>query len=330
MKSKVWIPITIILVVVLAYLLYRNSKGARAPPPPMVKSVAPGEVIVLREGNTNTTETYMSMPYQDYCFNENQPEWCKSVDKTAEMNYVYDLDGGSMDLNGQMKTTFNGETGLCADGTRDCIYTEQLDENRVLRSIMNDKGEHMIKKLVEDLWSGKLVIPDEVIRQYREMIIKKGDRFYLKRGDKVLEIISGNVQSPIVTDTTFQLPGGMVLFTMIMYYKVNDLPKPTIQPELRSEKTMGRVIGEFMQSLEQAGAQQSRPPPEAGGVRPSVNREILMAGPPEAGGVRPSVNREIRMAGPAYNLLGVEPTVKKRQNKYNKTGPSSKKTTIFT
>ena len=282
MKSSVWIIITIIAVVVLAYFLYRNSKEARAPPMApsmaMAPSVVPEDVIELSEGNTNTTETYISMPYQDYCFNENQPEWCKSVDKNAEMIYVYDPVGGSINSSGNLITTFNGETGLCADGTRDCIYTEDVDDKRMVRGINNAKMGSMFKQVMDDLWSGKLVIPEDYAKDIRESVFMKEGKFYMKRGDKVLELISGNVQSPKFTDRTFELPSGALLFIMLMYYKVNNLPKPTVNPKFKSQKTMGRVLKEFRQALKQADPKRTGPP-EAGGVRPTVNRETQSVGP---------------------------------------------------
>jgi len=65
---------------------------------------------------------------------------------------------------------------------------------------------------------------------------------------------------------------------MLMYYKVNNLPKPTVNPKFKSEKTMGRVLNEFRQALKRADPKRTGPP-EAGGVRPTVNRETQSVGP---------------------------------------------------
>jgi len=279
--ALIFIIAAVVTIIVFGIRSYKAGKAAReaARAAQVAPSVVPEDVIVLSEGNTNTTETYISMPYQDYCFTENQPEWCKSVDKNAEMIYVYDPVGGSINSSGNLITTFNGETGLCADGTRDCIYTEDVDDKRMVRGINNAKMGSMFKQVVDDLWSGKLVIPEDYAKDIRESVFMKEGKFYMKRGDTVLELISGNVQSPKFTDRTFQVPSGALLFIMLMYYKVNDLPKPTVNPKFKSQKTMGRVLNEFRQALKRADPKRTGPSQSVGPVVLPVHVASKMTGP---------------------------------------------------
>jgi hypothetical protein len=68
---------------------------------------------------------------------------------------------------------------LCSDGTRDCIYTEVYDSARMLTHIVNEKGEHMVDKFVDDLWSGKLQFSDENIEEFKKMVTFEDGKLYM-------------------------------------------------------------------------------------------------------------------------------------------------------
>ncbi len=117
-------------------------------------------IVITDEGSTFETQssgtgTYIAMPRQGKCRGrESDPSWCGDITPTTEMNYVFDPVGGSVGTNGEFETTFNFETNMCADGTRDCVYVEKFDENRKIIGITNSKGEDFIQKFIDDIYSG--------------------------------------------------------------------------------------------------------------------------------------------------------------------------------
>ena len=202
------------------------------------------------------------MPLAQNCFGGNSdPSFCSDITPTTEMKYVLDITGGSIDNTGDFKTSFNTETNLCADGTRDCVYEEQFDENRKLIGIKNSRGEDFIQKFTDGIYSGALDIDtnvpagDDIEINLREMF-KSMTNFDTTTGKLLVndmsweglsgaqnpvEIIPGNTGDDTVIDGKVKMPVGQMIMLIIMNYYVNDLPKPTIKLDLSSEETYGQI-----------------------------------------------------------------------------------------
>ena len=222
-----------------------------APMGPAPMGPAPmGDKIVITDKGTKI-ETYIEFPFP-YCMDgKNDPEYCKTIDKNTEMNYVYDIKGGSIDDGGNLQTTYDPVTRVCSDGTSDCVFTENFDEERKLISITNDKGEDFIQKFTDDVWSDKLKMNKVVSSpQFKNMIEFNRDtgEMFIIRGGKRVKIIPGNTQfEPDMSEDMSEMRvsvGAMIMY-IIFYYYGNDLPKPTIKLDLKSEKTLGELYLEF-------------------------------------------------------------------------------------
>jgi hypothetical protein len=246
----IWILLAIIMIVVLAgggYFAYtkygkKDSAASVNPGPgPVGDTITIGTGAVTKSGGS-TTETYLDMPLTSYCSEPSRPAWC-NLTPTSEMQYVYDPVGGSTTDVGGFKTTFDNNTGLCSDGTRDCIYTEVYDSARILTQIVNEKGEHMIEKFVTDLWSGKLQFSDTNRDLFKKIVTFENDKLYMlmEDGTTKLQIVPGSKFGP-TADGKMTVTPGMIILWVSLYYKFNNKTKPFIKFDLKSEKPMGEIL----------------------------------------------------------------------------------------
>ena len=245
-----WIPLVIIVILVLvlgggyfAYTKYgkKDSAAPAAPAGPAGDTITLGTDGVTKSGGS-TTETYLTMPLTAYCSQPSKPSWC-NLTPTSEMQYVYDPVGGGTTAQGGFTTTFDNNTGLCSDGTRDCIYTEVYDSARMLTNIVNEKGEHMIEKFVDDLWSGKLQFSDENKEQFKKIITFEDGKLYMlmEDGTTKLQIVPGGKFGP-TTDGKMNVTPGMIVLWVSLYYKFHNKTKPFIELNLKSEKPIGEIL----------------------------------------------------------------------------------------
>ena len=258
----------VILLGALVYYYLRNKKEEPSPGPSPGPSTGGDEIIITNEGSkfgtpNSGTETYITMPHQQKCSGlESDPSWCSAITPTTEMNYVFDAVGGSLASNGDFETTFNFETNMCADGTRDCVYVEKFDENRKIIGITNSKGEDFIQKFIDDIYSGTVDFNvtrningvNQNLKDFLKIFInfdtttgKLSITFPDTVGSQVrkspMEIIPGNtlgINDNIADDKMILAVGQMIVF-IIFYYYANDLPKPTIKLNLSSEETYGQI-----------------------------------------------------------------------------------------
>ena len=254
----IWILLAIIVIVVLAggaYFAYTKygkkdsaTSGNLGPtsgnlgPGPVGDTITIGTDGVTRSG-VSTTETYIDMPLTSYCSQPSRPAWC-NLTPTSEMQYVYDPVGGSTTDVGGFKTTFDNNTGLCSDGTRDCIYTEVYDSARILTKIVNEKGEYMIEKFVDDLWSGKLQFSDTTIDLFKKIVRFENGKLYMlmdEDGTSKLQIVPGS-NMEATADGKITLTPGMIILWVSLYYKFNNKTKPFIELNLKSEKPVGEIL----------------------------------------------------------------------------------------
>lgn len=254
----IWILLAIIVIVVLAggaYFAYTKygkkdsaTSGNLGPtsgnlgPGPVGDTITIGTDGVTRSGGS-TTETYIDMPLTSYCSQPSRPAWC-NLTPTSEMQYVYDPVGGSTTDVGGFKTTFDNNTGLCSDGTRDCIYTEVYDSARILTKIVNEKGEYMIEKFVDDLWSGKLQFSDTTIDLFKKIVRFENGKLYMlmdEDGTSKLQIVPGS-NMEATADGKITLTPGMIILWVSLYYKFNNKTKPFIELNLKSEKPVGEIL----------------------------------------------------------------------------------------
>ena len=308
MYGYVAIVALLILIGVLVYFYFKNKKEDDKDPSPSSE----GDVIIITdEGSTfetqsSGTETYIAMPHQKKCRGrESDPSWCGDITPATEMNYVFDPVGGSLGGSGNFETTFNYETNMCADGTRDCVYEEKFDENRKIIGITNSKGEDFIQKFIDDIYSG--TVDFNVTRQMNggeepqnlKDFMKNMIRFDTTTGKlsmsvpyrtpPTIEIIPGNTtmdDDPV--DGKFKMAVGQMIMFIIFYYYANDLPKPTIKLDLSSEETYGQIYQDILDTR--------LPPIES--PAPSTESDVEL--PPAQTREEKAIEQAIERVGTAY------------------------------
>jgi hypothetical protein len=249
----IWILLAFVFFVMLAgggYFAYTkyvkkdssDSSDSSDSTGPVGDTITLGTDGVTRSGGS-TTETYLDMPLTAYCSHSSgNPDWC-NLTPTSEMQYVYDPVGGGTTAQGGFTTTFDNNTGLCSDGTRDCIYTEVYDSARMLTDIVNEKGEHMIEKFVDDLWSDRLQFSDENKELFKQIITFEDGKLYMlmEDGTTKLQIVPGGKFGP-TTDGKMHMTPGMIVLWVSLYYKFHNKTKPFIELNLKSEKPIGEFL----------------------------------------------------------------------------------------
>lgn len=254
--------IAVVLVLVLAYFLYRNyidnsTLGPAGPGPSGPSQSPPDSIIITNEGTrfATGTETYISMPDYSCQYDVNVPSWCANIGPTNEIRYVYDPINGGINETGSFITTFNNQTNLCSDDTSDCIYTEKFNDERILIGIFNSKGENYIEKLTTDLWSNKIIPSPQTIESWMKSVaVENGVLYYLLTPDRRLKVIPGG--SLFISDfdensTEIRLPIGQVITVLLLYYKFSNKPAPIININMKSDMSLGDSYAEYKRNRPQ-------------------------------------------------------------------------------
>lgn len=216
------------------------GSGSSVGPGPGTKQPIKGDTIIITDDGTKL-ETYIETPVKR-CFSGTD-EMCDKIDSKTEMSYVYDIKGGSFDQ-GNAVTSYDHDTHLCGDGTVDCIYEEKYDDNRKIIGITNKKGEDYIQGIVDDVWSGKLVMDDNTKNFIKKTIHfdrASGKMYLINNSGEKVKVIPGLMVGLHVGNDDLKIPVGIMIMYIIMYYKINDLPKPTIKLDFKSENTLGQI-----------------------------------------------------------------------------------------
>ena len=211
---------------------------------------AQGDVVTISDsGVTSTTETYLAAPRLDHCANElrggdpSAHEWCDSdMSASTEMNYAYDPVGGTLSVGGRFTTTFDGNTGLCSDETKDCIFEENYDSDRKLVGITNEDGENLINKFADDLWSGRIEFTDAAKEDFNKAVTFENNKLHTKNRVCSGEGDEENCDEVLDEITAKNTPPGIIVLMTLFWYNANDKPQPTIKFDIKSEKTLGQMV----------------------------------------------------------------------------------------
>ena len=182
-----------------------------------------GEVIVI-----GGTEGYISMPDTD------------KVPTSVSEYTVIAYDPDSTSLNSASSWEENKE---CPGGGHDCLYIERVENGRVT-AITDKDGNDFLQKFVDDLYAGKLDKLDKMIAEDYENM-KKTNK--LSEDNKLM----GNLGGKWITlepGTTYEyenekggkqeinMPIGQYLAILMVMYKAEGKPKPTIKIDMPAVK----------------------------------------------------------------------------------------------
>jgi hypothetical protein len=268
--TAVFVMLLILFVVVggVAYYYFTQGGDEQSIGPTAPGPSGKSDVIVITENGSSRTESYIEMPILYKCNprHSDRPSWCADITPETEMKYVYDPVGGGMDSTGSFTTTFNTQDNVCSDGTQDCIFEEKFDSERKMIGITNAKGEDFIKKLIDDVWSNRVSFDKiitvngsetsakEMMQQYFDFNRETG-KLRMTTSDGTIELIPGNVAVNGADLDKAMIPVGQMIMFIIFYYYSNNLPKPIIKLDLKSEKTLGEVFEEIRLATQATGPQ---------------------------------------------------------------------------
>ena len=216
-RTQVMVVAALIILVLLFVLFNRN-----------------GASIIVGADGLVRREKYIKA--ENSCSYRNSPAWCPD-----EFSIAYSANASS-----DSDTSFySDETGLCSDGTRDCIYTERYNNNRVLQGIFNNKDEELAKKFLDDVYSGKIQFSDTAIQHFKDDVkFENGTMKIRNRGTwytAQVGIKSHEQQRRLMEENNiFVMPPSVFISFISVYFKSNNLPKPTVAYELKSEMNMNQ------------------------------------------------------------------------------------------
>ena len=214
------IVVAVLIILVLLFVLFNRS----------------GALVVVGANGIVRKEKYIKP--ENLCYQRTAPTWCPD-----EYSMAYSSDASSFSDN----SFYNAETGMCSDGTRDCIYTEKYNDNRVLQGVFNSKNEELSKKFLDDVYSGKVTLSDYEMAMFRDnakfengtMKIRNqgGTTWYTMR---VGTTSAEEVDRLMSENNILVVPPSMFIMYVAAYFKSKNLPKPTIKYELKSEMNMNQ------------------------------------------------------------------------------------------
>lgn len=224
----IWILLAFVFFVVLAgggYFAYtKYGKKDSADSSDSSDSTGPaGSTLEVTEDGASVTENYRIMPKQERyiqlpdvfsCYGNEPRDYCSAYDKNDGMAYVYDV--SLANITGPQYTE-------CPGGGHDCWYTEKFDNEGTLIAFTNKQGESMLDKMADDLWSDKLNMEHEMMKQVTSVVEMKDGKLIAKKtfgkGEQTLQI--GDVVKPSV------LPGSLYFLVLLIAMKKAGMEKPS-------------------------------------------------------------------------------------------------------
>jgi hypothetical protein len=171
------------------------------------------------------------------------------IDDTALSPYrVVAYDVNSPNARGGAPATVWKDGKCVLDGTLDCLHYQRVKDGKVV-AFTNDKGEDLLEKLANDLYSGKLVINEEVTTgilkqsrlnddgtlQWKRNDCSEGEIEKEKNDSSVVErrIAMGvplcNTWTTIRVNENPMMGIANYIFTILIHTKLKGIPKPKIE-----------------------------------------------------------------------------------------------------
>jgi hypothetical protein len=213
----------LILVAVVGGLIYWSMNKKSEETEVTVESSNEGDTIIISNSGSKK-ESFVDSPYR-FCFpnereDDNRPTWCSNLNGTDPMSYWYDVE--NYDNTSPNANVIDKTTGECVN-PNDCKkFTENLDSSNKLIDIKTADGTDFIETVGNDVYSGKLVIPDNVL-SFIDFDFDTG-------------VMAGKDPdgSSIVIKPGENYPIGLYITILFTLYKKAGKPKPNIKFDFKS------------------------------------------------------------------------------------------------
>ena len=192
------------------------------------------------------------------CLKRDAPTWCPD-----EFSIAY----SSSATSDEDLSFYNEETGMCSDGTRDCVYVEKYDNNRILQGIFNSKNVELSEKFLDDVYADNITFSPNIISYVRETIKFENGVMKLKNDNTTFTVKVGTVSQDEQRRLEQQqgiivVPPSMFLIYLAVYFRFNNLPKPTLKYELKSEMSLKEYRNTLPPSVVDQPQQAPTPEPQ--------------------------------------------------------------------
>ena len=228
----------VVVIFVLIPMLKKNKPGdGDSEPKPS------GDTIIITNSG-NRRETFVESP-QKYCLESKAFPWCPTDSLTKPLEYWYDSENFDHKRSEALNVIVRA-TGECRNPS-DCIkFKEVLDNDMNLIDIESGDGRSYVNTVIDDIYSGKLVVPDKMLKQIdinfetaeiSPAPLPDGTFPKDKNGNEIDVLIPG-------VNTTL----GIYIVMLVSKYKEAGKPKPTIKFEFKSGKA-GDVLKKLRESV---------------------------------------------------------------------------------
>ena len=213
----------VLIVLVVGGLIYWSMNRDSATTKTTVKTSDGVDTIIISNSGS-TRESFIDSPYRRcVSFDPNRPApgWCSNLDGTDPMSYWYDVD--NYDNTVPRFNVIDETTGECVN-PNDCKkFTENLDSSNKLIDIKAADGTDFIETIANDVYSGKLVLPDNIISSVD---------FDFDTGVMSGKDSEGNIGTVIKPGENFAI--GFYVAILFTLYKKAGKPKPNIKFDFTS------------------------------------------------------------------------------------------------
>jgi hypothetical protein len=239
------IIVFIILIIAAAggLIYWSMNKGSTKTKTTLKKNSAPsGGDTILISNSGSKKETFIDSPHR-FCDKSDPPSWCSKFPLTEPISYWYDVE--NFDGISPTFKLIDETTGECVNPS-DCIkFTEVLDSGMNLVDIKSPDGKSLITTLIDDVYSGKLKVPAELLL-FVDIDFDTGVLSAAPLPDGTIPKDKDGIVLTIIPGENF--PIGMYVALLVFKYKEAGKPKPNIKFQFKSD-----IAGEILKKMERLG-----------------------------------------------------------------------------
>lgn len=235
MDANILIFIVLIIAVAGGVIYWSMNKQSTTTTTVKKNDTPSGADTIIITNSGSKKESFIDSP-NIACDKTDPPSWCSNFPLTEPMSYWYDVE--NYDNTSPNFAVFDETTGECLNPI-DCIkFTEVLDGDMNLTDIKSADGKSLVTTLIDDIYSGKLKLPDNLLN----MINVDFDTGVLSPAPSPDGTIPRDNDGNVITIKPGEnYPIGVYVALLVSKYKEAGKPKPIIKFQFKSG-TAGEIL----------------------------------------------------------------------------------------
>ena len=183
-------------------------------------------IIITNSGSKK--ESFIDSPHR-LCNESDPAPWCSNFPLSEPLSYWYDVENGD-DTNPNF-AVIDRASGECMNPS-DCIkFKEVLDSDMNLVDIKSSDGNSLITTIIDDIYSGKLKLPDILLNQIK-IDFDTGVLSPAPKPDGTIPKDKDGNTINIIPGTNYAI--GLYIALLVSKYKEASKPKPNIKFQFKS------------------------------------------------------------------------------------------------